>query len=111
MRAIFTPQRRLAATRISAVALIVSLAACSDIKRQIVGRWKVTSDTSALVWEFAQDGTVTSGDMRGRYSLGSQNRLKIQTPFAIFVYQVELKDDTMTWKNVNGSKTELTRIK
>ncbi len=49
--------------------------------------------------------------MRGKYSLGDQNRLKIQTPFATFVYQVEVTGDRMTWKNTNGAQTALTRVK
>lgn len=103
-------QSGLALSRVAAVAIIFALAACTDAKSQVIGQWKVTSDTSALVWEFAEDGTVTSGDMRGRYSFGSQNRLKIQTPFATFVYQVELAGNKMTWKNPNGSKTDLMRV-
>ncbi len=104
-------QSGLALSRVAAVAIIFALAACTDAKSQVIGQWKVTSDTSALLWEFAEDGTVTSGDMRGRYSFGSQNRLKIQTPFATFVYQVELAGNKMTWKNPNGSKTDLMRVK
>ncbi len=111
MRSIVILQSRLALSRAAAVAIIFALTACTDARSQVIGQWKVTSDTSALVWEFAEDGTVTSGDMRGRYSFGSQNRLKIQTPFATFVYQIELAGDKMTWKNPNGSKTELTRVK
>lgn len=95
----------------AAAAIFFALAACGDTKSEIIGQWKVTSDSSGLVWEFGEHGIVTSGDMRGKYSLGDQNRLKIQTPFATFVYQVEVAGNRMTWKNMNGSQTELTRVK
>lgn len=91
--------------------LFLALTACSSAANHIVGRWKVTSDTSDIVWDFARDGTVTSGDMRGRYSFNGEKRIKIQTPFATFVYQVDIRQDKMTWKNANGSTTELARVK
>lgn len=94
-----------------AAILLFALAACGAQQKQIVGKWKVTSDTSELVWEFAPDGTVASGDMNGRYSFGSQNRVKIQTPFATFVYQVDFHGEKMTWKSPNGTTTELTRLR
>ncbi len=112
MRSITVPQTRTALLRFAAVAVIFALAACSsNVKREIIGQWKVRSDTSGLVWEFAENGTVTSGDMRGRYTLGTQHLLKIQTPFATFIYQVELAGDKMTWRNTNGATTDLTRVK
>lgn len=91
-------------------ALALSLSACGDPQSQIVGRWKVTSDTSELVWDFARDGTVTSGDIKGRYSFGSSKRMNLQTPFATFIYEVEFAHDKMTWQSPNGTKTELSRI-
>jgi hypothetical protein len=111
MSVIFIRQTRALLLRIAAVAILFALVACGGIKGQIIGQWKVTSDTSGLVWEFAENGVVTSGDMRGKYSLGDRNRLKIQTPFATFVYEVKLAGNRMTWKNLSGSQTELTRVK
>ena len=90
---------------------VFAFASCSDPKARIAGQWKVTSDTSAIVWDFAKDGSVVSGDIRGRYSFGSQNKMKLQTPFATFVYQLDFTGDKMTWKAPNGSTTELTRVK
>lgn len=98
-------------TRVAIVALLLAFVGCHSTQHEIVGKWKVTSDTSELVWNFAADKSVTSGDMRGRYSFGDQNRIKIETPFATFVYQVELNGDDMTWKAPNGTKTDLTRVK
>ncbi len=111
MRLTFVRQTRAVLPRIAAVAIFFALAACGGTKAEIIGQWKVTSDTSGLVWEFGENGVVTSGEMRGKYSLGDRNRLKIQTPFATFVYQVEVTGDRMTWKNMNGGQTELARVK
>jgi hypothetical protein len=94
-----------------AIALLLMLAGCGDKSAEIVGKWKVTSDTSELVWDFAPGGTVTSGDIRGRYSFGSDRRMKLQTPFATFVYQVDVTGDKMTWKDPKGTITELARVK
>ena len=92
-------------------AVLLTMAGCGSPQSQIVGKWKVTSDTTELVWDFAADGSVTSGDIKGRYSFGSQKRMKLQTPFATFIYDVTLAGDKMTWVNANGTKTELTRLK
>jgi hypothetical protein len=97
--------------RLGLVALLLAIVGCGGSQKAIVGKWKVTSDSTAIVWDFAADGSVTSGDIRGRYSFGDQNRMKLQTPFATFVYQTELNGDHMTWKAPNGTKTELTRVK
>ena len=94
-----------------AIALLLMCAGCGDKSAEIVGKWKVTSDTSELVWDFAPGGVVTSGDIRGRYSFGSDRRMKLQTPFATFVYQVDVNGDKMTWKDAKGTTTELARVK
>lgn len=89
--------------------LLLAVTGCSDERDQIAGEWKVTSDTTGMVWNFAKDGTVTSGDMKGHYSFGGQRRMKLQTPFATFVYEVNFAGDKMTWKNTKGEVTELAR--
>ena len=104
-------RHRIILLSVAIVAVFLSLAGCGKPEDQIVGRWKVSSDTSELVWDFAKDGTVTSGDIKGRYSFGTLRRMKLQTPFATFIYHVEIADDKMTWVNANGTKTELTRLK
>ncbi len=108
----FTRQLKLKAGLFSLCVAVLSfsLIGCSNPQNQIVGRWKVTSDTTDLVWDFAKDGSVSSGDIKGRYSFGSQKRMKLQTPFATFIYQVDIADGKMTWVNVKGTKTELTRV-
>lgn len=97
--------------QIACAALLLACAGCGSKHDEVVGQWKVTSDTSELVWDFASDGSVTSGDMRGRYSFTSQKRMKLQTSFATFLYDVDVKGDKMTWTNPNGTVTELTRVK
>jgi hypothetical protein len=100
-----------ARTALALLCCVFVLVSCNDPQTQIAGRWKVTSDTSGLVWDFVENGVVSSGDMKGRYSFGASKQMKIQTPFATFVYQVDFAGDKMTWKNANGSVTELTRVK
>lgn len=91
--------------------LVVALQACGGAKKEIVGKWRVDGSDSATVWEFRENGNVTSGDMPGRYSFGDGNRLKIETRAATFVHQVEVRGDHMTWTHANGTKTELVRLK
>ena len=64
-----------------------------------------------MVWEFSADGSVLMGPSRGRYSFGDDNRIKIETPIATSVYQMELVGDKMTLKDPNGSKLVLTKVK
>src|ERR1700730_10817876 len=56
-------------------------------------------------------GSVLIGQIRGRYSFGDRNRVKIETPFATFVYQMELSGDHMILREPNGSKLAFTRIR
>lgn len=62
-----------------------------------------------MVWEFQENGAAISGNTRGKYSFGDQNRIKIQMPRATFVYQVEFAGDRMIWTDPNGTRMELTR--
>jgi hypothetical protein len=48
--------------------------------------------------------------VRGRYKLGHENRVKIQTPFATAVYQMKISGDRMILQELGGSKLEFTRI-
>ncbi|CAN5445367.1 hypothetical protein BH18VER1_BH18VER1_02090 [soil metagenome] len=106
------PRLRLSFLALVFAASFTCLAGCGNSqKAQIAGKWKVTNDTTGIVWEFAGDGSVMSGDIRGRYSFGSQRQMKLQTPFATFVYKVEIDGDQMTWNGPNGVRTELSRVK
>lgn len=92
------------------VALLLTFAACKPPSQQIAGKWALQGGTNPVVWEFAPNGSARMGGTAGRYTFGDHNRLKIQTPFATFVYEIELSGDTMTWKDSNGSRAELKRI-
>ena len=63
-----------------------------------------------MVWEFSKNGAVVIGNTRGRYIL-DRNRVKIETPFAKNVYQMEFSNDRMILREPNGSKLEFTRIR
>ena len=94
------------------VALWLSaMAGCGGPHDEIVGKWRTAGDSSAMVWEFSRNGAVLMGDIRGRYSFGDRDRIKIETRFATAVYQLALSGDQMTLKVPNGSKLEFTRSK
>lgn len=92
--------------------LLLALVACDSSRKQIVGKWKTASGAEEMVWEFSPGGAVTMGGTPGRYSFGDNQRLKIETRAATFVYQIEFTgSDRMTWTNPSGAKTELQRVK
>ena len=96
--------------RIIALAvLLCAIAGCGN--PTIVGKWRTSADPNAMFWEFSTNGSVLIGNVRGRYRLGDQNRVKIETPFAVSVYQMEISGDRMILREVNGSKFEFTRIR
>jgi len=101
---------RVAAAVLSVVCLSI-VTGCEGTSHQIVGAWRVGDDSTAVVWEFANDGSVLMGTNRGRYSFGNNNRIKIETPIATSVYQMELVGDKMTLRDPNGSKLVLTKVK
>ena len=87
------------------------LAACGGAESQIVGKWKLRAGPNGAVWEFSANKAVNMGGRTGKYSFGDQGRLKVQTQFATFVYQLELSDDRMVLTEPNGTRTELERVK
>ena len=90
--------------------LLCAMAGCGGSSRQILGKWRMSQDANAMVWEFSKNGAVLIGDTRGRYTL-DRNRVKIETPFAKTVYQMEFSGDRMILREPNGSKLEFTRIR
>jgi hypothetical protein len=86
------------------------MADCGGPSRGVVGRWHMSQDADAMVWEFSKNGAVVIGNTRGRYIL-DRNRVKIETPFAKTVYQMEFSGDRMILREPNGSKLEFTRIR
>jgi hypothetical protein len=95
--------------RIIAIALVFVIAGCGN--STIVGKWRLMGGSNAILWEFSANGVVLAGDVRGRYKLGHEDRIKIETPFATAVYQMKISGDRMTLQELGGSKLEFTRIK
>ena len=77
----------------------------------VVGKWHMSGTSDATVWEFFSNGSVLVGNVRGKYTFGDQDRIKIETPFAISVYQMEISADHMTLREPGGPKLEFTRIR
>ena len=96
---------------ISASAVLFCLmAGCGGPAHDIVGKWRMSQDANAMVWEFSKNGAVLIGNTRGRYIL-DRNRVKIETPFARTVYQMEFSVDRMILREPNGPKLEFTRLR
>jgi hypothetical protein len=96
---------------VTGIILMVALIGCGRQRQEVVGKWQAGSDSSAMVWEFSNDGSVQMGSIRGRYSFGDRDRLKIETSSGISVYQMELAGDQMTLKDPGGSKLKFTKLK
>jgi len=86
------------------------MAGCGGPSRDVVGKWRLSQDANAMVWEFSKNGAVVIGNTRGRYTL-DRNRVKIETPFAKTVYQMEFSGDRMILREPGGPKLEFTRIR
>ena len=93
------------------LALLFALASCDTKQSQIVGKWKLVAEPNAAAWEFRADKSVDLGGRKGKYSFGDQGRVKVQTQFATFVYQLNVSADRMTLTEPNGTRTELERVK
>jgi hypothetical protein len=94
---------------IAATTLLCIVAGCGNAR--IVDKWRMVG-SDATVWEFKTNGAVLVGDVSGRYKFGDQDRIKIETPFATSVYQLEISGDHMTLREPGGGSTlEFTRIK
>jgi hypothetical protein len=96
--------------RIIALAtLLFAMTACGH--SSIVGKWRMSGAENQTVWEFSNNGSVLVGDVRGRYKFGDQDRIKIETPFATSVYQLDISGDHMALEEPGGTKLEFTRVK
>ena len=82
----------------------------ADLGASIVGKWRMSGAENQTVWEFSSHGPVRVGEITGRYKLGDQDRIKIETPFATTVYLVTLSSDQLVLQEPNGSKLEFTRM-
>ncbi len=102
--------RRKAQFRIIILAVLLSaMTGCGN--STIVGKWRMSGGSNATVWEFSHNGSLLIGNVRGRYRFGDQDRIKIETPFATTVYQIEISGDRMVLREPGGSKLEFTRLK
>ncbi len=88
--------------------LLCMVAGCGN--SSIVGKWRM-SGSDATVWEFRSNGAVLVGDVSGRYKFGDQDRIKIETPFATTVYQVNISGEHLVLQEPGGTKLEFTRIR
>jgi hypothetical protein len=94
---------------IASAVLLCIAAGCGN--SSIVGKWRMSGDSNAIVWEFKSNGAVLVGNVSGTYKFGDQDRIKIQTPFATSVYQLKISGDQMVLQEPGGSTLEFTRIK
>ncbi len=90
--------------------LLAAMAGCGGPSHDIVGNWRMSQDPNPMAWEFSENGSVLIGSTRGRYLL-DRDRIKIETPFAKTVYQMEFSGDRMILREPNGPKLEFTRIR
>lgn len=95
----------------SAALLLCLLASCGGREKQILGKWKTATGASESIWEFFGNGSLHQDGAPGRYSFGDNERIKIETQSATFVYRFEIKGDEMTWAAATGARTEFTRVK
>ena len=93
---------------IASAVLLFAIAGCGN--SSIIGKWRMAG-SNATVWEFCTNGVVLVGDVHGRYKFGDQDRIKIDTPFAMTVYQLQISGDHMVLQEPGGPKLEFTRIK
>ena len=85
------------------------MAGCGN--SSIVGKWRMSGSENQTVWEFSDNGSVSVGEVRGRYKFGDQDRIKIETPFATTVYVVKVSGDELVLQELSGSKLEFTRVR
>jgi len=95
---------------IASPVLLCAMAGCGGSSQRVVGKWRMSQDANAIVWEFSKNGALLIANTRGRYTL-DRNRVKIETPFAKTVYQMEFSGDRMILREPNGPKLEFTRIR
>jgi hypothetical protein len=100
---------------IAAMAVLLwAMAGCGDggPSRELIGKWQMSNDPKPSgLWEFAENGSIVIGKARGRYSLGDNNRVKVQTSFGTMTYRMEFWGDHMVLTEVNGAKLAFDRIK
>ena len=101
--------RRPALRIIAAAIVLCAITACG--RSGVVGKWRLSGGSDTTVWEFSDNGAVRTGDIRGKYKFGDQDRIKIETPYATMVYLLKISGDRMILQEPGGSKLEFTKIK
>ena len=96
--------------KIALAVLLWNIAGCGGPSHDIVGKWRMSGEPNATVWEFTENGGVVIGNTRGRYIL-DRDRVKIDTPFAKTVYQMEFSADRMILREPSGPKLEFARLR
>src|SRR3954471_1465867 len=84
--------------------LVLVMSGCGN--SSIVGKWRMSGTENQTVWEFSSNGSVLVGEVPGRYKLGDQDRIKIETPFSTTVYQLKISTDHLVLQEPGGSKLE-----
>jgi hypothetical protein len=102
-------QSKLGLCTIASIILLFVMTGCGN--SSIVGKWRLSGAENQTVWEFSGNGSVLVGEVRGRYKLGNQDRIKIETPFATTVYLMTLSGDQLVLEEPGGSKLEFTKVR
>ena len=102
-------QRKSGLRIIASTVLLCVMVGCGN--PTIIGKWRMLGGSNATIWEFSKNGSVLIGNVRGRYRFGDQDQIKIETPFATTVYQMEIAGDRMTLREPGGSKLDFTRMR
>lgn len=63
-----------------------------------------------MIWEFAKDRSVRVGNEQGRYLLGTDDRVKIETRFATSVYRMRFEGDRMILTDPNSASLTFTKV-
>ncbi|MBC8031140.1 MAG: hypothetical protein H7Z16_13580 [Pyrinomonadaceae bacterium] len=98
--------------------LVVSFPACSA-KRNLVGQWnKVNGASCDAAYpskvEFFDNGTYVGGLLHwngGKYELVDSNRIKLDTRFGPGVYEFEVTNEVLTFRNDENCEFRYRRAK
>lgn len=88
----------------------LSLVASCARSDGLAGKWQMSGQQN-VVWEFTSNGGLNQAGTGGKYSFGDNQRLKIETPFATSVYQMQVTGDQLTLTDARGSKLTFRRVK
>ena len=91
------------------------LAGCSKPENAIVGKWKSADKFAPLTFEFFKDGTVSNGNLSGKYSFPDATHIQMSNGVVSDVKAFKIEGDTLTLTDDLTSNrqpaTELHRVK